>query len=255
MRNYAKIFVLVILLSLFNNPAFAKSTLLAPDFKLINLKKDTVVLSSYRKLQQPVLLIFWTTWCPYCRDQLMEINDKYAKLIKNNPEKRAKMPSLSIEPFETRFASFDKYINLYRMSYFLPIPHRRGHYKEYGFFQQTYAILYMSSTSLLSSLSSLLVRLMKWRLADDKRGNSPFFQNNLKLLAINVGEPIGKVERFVSLRNFSYEFLLDQDTNVARSFDIRGVPTYILIDKDGYILTADNSFPEEEIDGLLNMGK
>lgn len=161
MRNYPKIFALVILLSLFNDPAFAKSALLAPDFKLINLEKNTVVLSSYRKLQQPVLLIFWTTWCSYCRDQLMEINDKYAKLIKNN----------------------------------------------------------------------------------------------LKLLAVNVGEPIGKVERFVSLRNFSYEFLLDQDTNVARSFDIRGVPTYILIDKDGYILTSDNSFPEKEIDGLLNMGK
>lgn len=162
MKNYLRIFiVLIILLILFNNFNFAKGAQLAPDFKLVNLKKDTVVLSTYRKLQQPVLLIFWTTWCPYCRDQLMEINDKYAQLTKNN----------------------------------------------------------------------------------------------LGLLAINVGESVGKVEKFVSLRNFSYEFLLDQDTNVARSFDIMGVPTYVLIDKDGYILTINNSFSEKELVGLLNMGQ
>lgn len=158
MRNYLKIFVLVILSSLFTNFAFAKSALLAPDFELVNLKKNTVALSSYRRLQQPVLLIFWTTWCPYCRDQLMEINDKYAQLTKDN----------------------------------------------------------------------------------------------LGLLAINVGESIAKVEKFVSLRNFSYEFLLDQNTDVARSFDIMGVPTYVLIDKDGYILSVDNSFPKKEIEGLVD---
>ncbi len=78
-------------------------------------------------------------------------------------------------------------------------------------------------------------------------------KNNLKLLAINVGEPIGKVEKFVSLRNFSYEFLLDQDTSVARSFNIMGVPTYILVDKDGYIFSTDNSFPEKEIEELLSI--
>ncbi|MFH1129040.1 MAG: peroxiredoxin family protein [Candidatus Omnitrophota bacterium] len=160
MKNYLKIFVvLVILLSLFNNFNFVEGAQLAPDFKLVNLEKNTVVLSTYRKLQQPVLLIFWTTWCPYCRDQLMEINDKYAQLTKNN----------------------------------------------------------------------------------------------LGLLAINVGESVGKVEKFVSLRNFSYEFLLDQDTNVARSFGIMGVPTYVLIDKDGYISTVGNSFPEKELEGLVNM--
>lgn len=162
MKNHLKILIiLVILLSFFSNFTFAKGAQLAPDFKLVNLKKNTVVLSSYRRLQQPVLLIFWTTWCPYCRDQLMEINDKYAELTKNN----------------------------------------------------------------------------------------------LVLLAINIGEPIGKVEKFVSLRNFSYEFLLDQDTSVARSFDIKGVPTYILIDRDGYILTINNSFSEKELVGLLNMGQ
>lgn len=160
MKNYLRIFIVLVILSIiFNNFTFAKGEQLAPDFKLVNLKKDTVVLSSYRKLQQPVLLIFWTTWCPYCRDQLMEINDKYAQLTKNN----------------------------------------------------------------------------------------------LGLLAINVGEAIGKVEKFVSLRNFSYEFLLDQDTNVARSFDIMGVPTYVLIDKDGYISTVGSSFPEKELEGLVNM--
>lgn len=76
--------------------------------------------------------------------------------------------------------------------------------------------------------------------------------SKIGLLAINVGESAAKVEKFVSLRNFSYEFLLDQDTNVARSFDIMGVPTYVLIDKDGYISSVDNSFPKKEIEGLVD---
>ena len=160
MKSYLKIFVvLFILLSLFSNFTFAKAAQLAPDFKLVDLKKNIIILSSYRRLQQPVLLIFWTTWCPYCRDQLIEVNNKYGQLKKDN----------------------------------------------------------------------------------------------LKVLAINVGEPIGKIEKFVSFRNFSYEFLLDQDTNVARSFNIMGVPTYVLINKDGYILTVSNSFPEKEIEELFNI--
>jgi peroxiredoxin len=42
------------------------------EFKLNNLKGGEVSLSSYKD-KKAVLIIFWTTWCPYCRDALKSL--------------------------------------------------------------------------------------------------------------------------------------------------------------------------------------
>lgn len=50
------------------------------DWQLTNLKGDKVKLSDYQG--QPVLLVFWATWCPYCKKLLPgieELNDKYER--------------------------------------------------------------------------------------------------------------------------------------------------------------------------------
>jgi peroxiredoxin len=51
----------------------------APDFTLQDLSQGTYTLSSY-KGKKPVILFFWTTWCPYCREELKAMKDKYAQL-------------------------------------------------------------------------------------------------------------------------------------------------------------------------------
>ncbi|MFH1458564.1 MAG: TlpA disulfide reductase family protein [Candidatus Omnitrophota bacterium] len=53
----------------------------APDFQLQDLSQATYTLSSYKDKQQPVILFFWTTWCPYCREELAVLKEKYAKLL------------------------------------------------------------------------------------------------------------------------------------------------------------------------------
>ena len=57
----------------------AQTTAAAPEFSLVDLNNNTVSLSSY-KGKQGALLFFWTTWCPFCRDQLKVINDEYSRL-------------------------------------------------------------------------------------------------------------------------------------------------------------------------------
>lgn len=50
----------------------------APDFTLATLEGDPVKLSDFRG--KPVWINFWATWCPPCRAEMPEMQQKYAKL-------------------------------------------------------------------------------------------------------------------------------------------------------------------------------
>ena len=53
----------------------------APGFQLKGLD-DKVVSSADYFGKKPVILVFWTTWCPYCRQQLSQLNERLAELTK-----------------------------------------------------------------------------------------------------------------------------------------------------------------------------
>ena len=48
---------------------------LAPPFTLVSLEGDEVSLEDF--LGQPVLINFWATWCPPCREEMPDIQDAY----------------------------------------------------------------------------------------------------------------------------------------------------------------------------------
>jgi len=127
----------------------------APAFKLTGLNGKEVSLSDY-KGKKAVVLFFWTTWCPYCREEMRGLNQEYAELTKGN----------------------------------------------------------------------------------------------IGFLAINVGESEDKVRNFVKSRILDFEVLLDRYTTVADSYDLMGVPTYIVIDKSGAIVSTGNHFPKYVLKGL-----
>jgi len=129
---------------------------LAPDFRLQDLKQGTVTLSSYEG-NQPVILFFWTTWCPYCRQELKKLNSLYPQLAKDGWE----------------------------------------------------------------------------------------------LLAINIQEPSYRVENFTQSFNLSFKVLLDKEAAVSGSYGIFGVPTYVFINKQGYISLEEHFFPEEKYKKLI----
>ncbi|MBU1726851.1 MAG: redoxin domain-containing protein [Candidatus Omnitrophica bacterium] len=58
---------------------------LAPDFKLSDLQGNEILLSSYIN-KKPVILVFWTTRCDFCRDALRVLNVRYPELSKNGWE-------------------------------------------------------------------------------------------------------------------------------------------------------------------------
>jgi len=147
-------FLLFLILSTCMQPVSAAE--LAPDFKLKDLSNNEVALSGFRGTK-PVLLLFWTTWCPYCRDQLKEISDRYQQLT----------------------------------------------------------------------------------------------GEGLQVLAVNVGETESHVKSFARSRNLSYSVLLDRSSDTARSYGILGIPTYILIDKKGEIVSRSNGFPEGQYKDLI----
>jgi len=158
MKNF-KILSIFFLLLYFSSFGLinAQETFLAPEFKLHDLNDKEFSLSSYKD-KKPVLLFFWTTWCPLCRSQIKLLNRKY--------------PQLS--------------------------------------------------------------------------------QENLEILCINVGESKEKIESFLKKNYLAWPVLLDENMLVAYTFDIVGLPTYVLIDKEGYIVFIDNYFPFQDYKAILS---
>ncbi len=77
-------------------------------------------------------------------------------------------------------------------------------------------------------------------------------RDGIELLAIDIGEPLDKVANFVKSSNLAFRVLLDKDMAVAESYGILGVPTYILIDKRGYIVFENHYFPQKEYKDLIS---
>ena len=65
--------------------------------------------------------------------------------------------------------------------------------------------------------------------------NNPNFKN-LKILPINIGqEDKNSIRKFFSdVKINSFEIFYDSDVKLAKKFSLRGIPTSILINKDGY---------------------
>jgi len=76
-------------------------------------------------------------------------------------------------------------------------------------------------------------------------------REGIVLLAINVGESAAKVDNFSKKNNLPFRMFLDKDTTVTQSFGILGIPTYILIDKKGYIRFTEHYFPKKQYKSLL----
>ena len=130
--------------------AFAKDLPAAKNFKLKDMSGNTVVLEDY-KGKQPVILLFWTTWCPYCRKALNTLSGKYQQLA----------------------------------------------------------------------------------------------AEKIELLAINIGESEGLVANFLKKNPLNLKVCLDERSSVAESYSVLGIPTYIIVNKGGFIVFNGHTFPED----------
>jgi peroxiredoxin len=131
---------------------------LAPDFRLKDLSGNEFLLSSYRG-KEAVVLFFWTTWCPYCREALKDLEEQYLNLAKDG----------------------------------------------------------------------------------------------VVVLTVNVGERKNRVAGFMKKRKLSFRVLLDTDYIAADKYELMGVPSYFLINKNGRIISSDNYFPGDKVKEMLDV--
>ena len=89
MRKYFKLLFIFVVISVFSvsymqaKEPGVEGKNIAMDFKLQDLNQNTFTLSSYKD-KQAVILFFWTTWCPLCRNELRLLKGIYPELKKEN---------------------------------------------------------------------------------------------------------------------------------------------------------------------------
>ncbi|KQC06076.1 MAG: hypothetical protein APR62_08485 [Smithella sp. SDB] len=91
------------------------------------------------------------------------------------------------------------------------------------------------------------------------RGEMPYYKAlyekyaklGLKFLYIDINESTKRVARFAKENSFPYIVLLDSDGSVANNYNITGVPTLFLIDKQSNIIGISHRTTDLPIDELF----
>jgi peroxiredoxin len=65
----------------------------------------------------------------------------------------------------------------------------------------------------------------------------------MQILALDFRETREKVATAVKSRDIRYPVLLDDQGQVARAFGVVGIPTYVLIGRDGKVAYRENILP------------
>jgi peroxiredoxin len=76
----------------------------------------------------------------------------------------------------------------------------------------------------------------------------------VEILAVNIGERQERVERFKNTEGIRYPVLLDSDRRVGRLYHVFGVPTEVIVDRQGNVRYYDFGVPynwEEILEGLI----
>lgn len=73
----------------------------------------------------------------------------------------------------------------------------------------------------------------------------------LEVIAIYVNESKANTEKFAQKHQIPYTVLVDEDGSVGNKYEIRGVPTIIVVGKDGMIKERGHRIPMDVIKGVV----
>lgn len=72
-------------------------------------------------------------------------------------------------------------------------------------------------------------------------------EDQLEILGINVGsgDSFERVQRYQKAHPMPFKILYDADGVVTRAFDVRGIPLFVVVDKNGTIVYRDHQLPSD----------
>lgn len=78
-------------------------------------------------------------------------------------------------------------------------------------------------------------------------------EDQLEILAVNVGsgDSFERVQRYQSAHPVPYKVLYDAEGVATKAFEVRGIPLFVVVDRDGTIVYRDHQLPSD-IRRLLN---
>lgn len=124
---------------------------------------------------------------------------------------------------------------------------------------QTFTLNDLSSESFslsdfLGKKSVLLIFTTTWCphcvaiIPDLKRIHGNYKDKNIEILAVYIRETASKVSEFKTTHALPYRILLDSNASIASLYNVRGVPAFVLVDKNGDIKYNGHNIPEKMIE-------
>ncbi len=84
---------------------------------------------------------------------------------------------------------------------------------------------------------------------------APFYEerkNDVAILAINVGQPEKVVRNYATRHDITYPMLIDNRSSAAKQYDVKGIPTVFLLDREGIVREKIlGDIPSEELVELV----
>jgi len=87
-------------------------------------------------------------------------------------------------------------------------------------------------------------------LRDLNKAHPQMEKEGVAVFAVNVGEPVYRVTNFLKNYALSIRVLLDKEAQAAENYGIRGVPTYIFINKNNQVVSTEHRLPDNYLDIL-----
>ena len=87
---------------------------------------------------------------------------------------------------------------------------------------------------------------------DLKKLYAKYKSKPLEMIAVYINEPEDRVKSFAEKHELPYKVLLDIEGAVANSYQIRGVPTLMVIDKKGTIRYVGHGIPLDVIEKVIS---